>query len=109
MRARSRRLRIFLQGNLHRLSSFSIINRQLIRGLRRRGHRVSVFPSDHPAPLGTNPAAPEVYIFHGYPWEARSTPGKLNVFALNYEYLAPDRALRALVARLNAVFDLVVI
>ncbi len=109
MRATASGLRILFQGNLRKLSSFSIINRQLIGGLRGCGHRVSVFPLDDPAPLSANPDAPDVYIFHGYPWEARSAPGRVNVFALNYEYLAPDRELRALVVRLNAAFDLVVV
>jgi glycosyltransferase involved in cell wall biosynthesis len=99
---------IFLNGNVRQLSSFSIINRHLISALRRRGHRVSVFPSDDTAPMRKSPP-PDVYIFHGHPWDARSAPGQFNVFALNYELLAPDRALRALVARLNAVFDLVVV
>ena len=102
-------MRIFFNGNLRQLSSFSIVNRHLIRGLRRRGHQVSVFPSDDPSAARANPPPPDVYIFHGHPWEARSAPGRLNVFALNYEYLAPDRALRDLVVRLNAVFDLVVV
>lgn len=102
-------MRIFVNGNVRQLSSFSIINRELIRGLRRRGHRVFVFPNDDPSAARANPAPPDVYIFHGYPWEARSAPGKINVFALNYEYLAPDPALRILVARLNAAFDLVVV
>lgn len=109
MRAAPPAVRTFLHGNVRRLSSFSIINRHLIRGLRRRGHRLSVFPSDDPSAARTNPPPPDLYIFHGHPWEARSAPGRINVFALNYEYLAPDRAVRALVARLNAAFDLVVV
>ncbi len=102
-------MRIFFHGNLRQLSSFSIINRQMIGGLRRLGHHISVFPTDDPAAARPNPPPPDVYIFHGHPWEARSAPGRLNIFALNYEYLTPNRALRQLVARLNAAFDLVVV
>ncbi len=109
MRASSPSLRFFLHGNVRRLTSFSIINRQLVRGLRHRGHRVSVFPSDDAAPVLENPPVPDVYLFHGYPWDARSAPGRMNVFALNYEYLAPDRDLRGLAARLDAAFDLVLV
>ena len=109
MRVSSRSLRVFLHGNVRRLTSFSIINRQLIRGLRIRGHRVSVFPSDGTVPRCRDLPAPDVYMFHGHPWEARSAPGRINVFALNYEYLAPDRDLRRLAARLDAAFDLVLV
>lgn len=102
-------MNVFVCGNLHQLSSFSIVNRHLIRGLRRRGHRVDVFPSDAADNAPRNPPPPDVYLFHGHPWEARSAPGRLNVFALNYEYLAADGDLRDLVVRLNAAFDLVLV
>jgi glycosyltransferase involved in cell wall biosynthesis len=102
-------VRIFVQGNLRRLSSFSIINRQVIRGLRRGGHQVCVFRSDDRSSARANPAPADVYIFNGHPWDARSAPGRLNVFVLSYEYHSADRDVRMLVPRLNAAFDLVLV
>jgi glycosyltransferase involved in cell wall biosynthesis len=102
-------VRIFLHGNLRQLSSFSIINRRLIGGLRRLGHEVHGFASDDVVPCRANPDPPDVYLFNGDPWDARHAPGTVNVFALHYEYLSPDRELRRLVERLNAVFDLVLV
>lgn len=102
-------MRIFLHGNLRRLNSFSIINRQLIGGLRRLGHEVHEFASDDIVPRRANPDPPDVYLFNGHPWNAGHAPGTANVFALHYEHLSPERELRDLVERLNAVFDLVVV
>ena len=102
-------VRIFVHGNLRQLSSFSIINRQVIAGLRRLGHEVHGFASDEVVPSRTNPDPPDVYLFNGHPWNARHAMGKANVFTLHYEHLSPDRELRGLVERLNAAFDLVVV
>jgi len=102
-------VRIFLHGNLRQLNSFSIINRQLIGGLRGLGHEVHGFAADDVVPRRANPDPPDVYLFNGHPWNARHAPGTANVFVLHYEHLSPDRELGSLVARLNAVFDLVLV
>ena len=98
-----------MHGNLRELNSFSIINRHLIGGLRARGHEVHGFASDDVVPRRANPDPPDVYLFNGYPWNAKHAPGRANVFVLHYEQLSPDRELRDLAERLNAVFDLVLV
>jgi glycosyltransferase involved in cell wall biosynthesis len=111
-------MQIFFQGNIHQPSSFSIINGHLISGLRKKGYSLNVFPTDalaNVAPadrvLDETPDArlPDIYLFHGHPYDVRSAPGRTNIFILNYEYSALKETDAHLIPRLNAVFDLALV
>jgi glycosyltransferase involved in cell wall biosynthesis len=81
---------VLFQGSWHVPGSFSLINRRLLAGLRARGRDVVFMPSDGPA-LGGEPDGPDrqpdLYLFHGHPYDLKSAPGRVNLFILNYEYL----------------------
>lgn len=100
---------ILFQGNFERLSSFSIINRILIAGLRDAGYRVELFPTDGAKRDAYPTETPDVYIFHGHPYDITSSPGRFNIFILNYEYFRMKKEDSSLIGRLNDYFDLVLV
>lgn len=102
-------MNILFQGNLRELSSFTIVNRHLIDGLRAKGHNVIEAPSDVVSGAELRIEPPEIYIFHGHPYDLRNAPGKQNIFILTYEYYSFSRGDAQLIARLNAAFDLVLV
>jgi glycosyltransferase involved in cell wall biosynthesis len=100
---------ILVHGPVESLTSSSLINRQLVAGLRRRGYQVTVIDADLADPAVPDMSPPDVYLFHSHPFDARTAPGTLNVFVLNYEYLSVEPSYEPLIARLNAAFDLVLV
>jgi glycosyltransferase involved in cell wall biosynthesis len=98
---------LFLHGNFHRPCGFTLINARLRAGLDRAGFDVRPVPLDvgdagQPLPGGM----PDVYLFHGDPYEFRPPPARLRVFFLQWEYLeVPGEWVRVL----NSHFDLVVV
>jgi glycosyltransferase involved in cell wall biosynthesis len=97
---------IWWHGNAEQLSSFSLINRHLVAGLRAAGCDVHLLPSDsaHPQVPGERP---DVYVFHGHPYDMVSAPGRHNIFIFNYEYPILKAQDEGLVEALNQRFDLV--
>ncbi len=100
---------ILFQGNIEKLSSFSLINRILVKGLRDLGYKVVVFPIDSEMEVDLPGDIPDIYIFHGHPYDYRSSPGRFNTFILNYEYFQIKKEDEILVSRLNNYFDLVLV
>lgn len=100
---------ILFQGNIERLSSFSLINRVLVKGLRDSGYRVVFFPTDTDKRVDFPEEIPDIYIFHGHPYDYRSSPGRFNIFVLNYEYFRIKKEDEVLINRLNNYFDLVLV
>jgi glycosyltransferase involved in cell wall biosynthesis len=100
---------ILLHGKIDTFSSFSLVNRRLIEGLRHLGHVVDVLPSDRLVRSVPRVGVPDVYIAHDYPFDWVDTPGRFNVFVLAHEYFELPRTERTLVDRLNARFDLLVV
>lgn len=98
---------ILFQGNFEKLSSFTIINRRLVAGLRESGYKVEVFPTDSYQKSRVSRIFPDVYIFHGYPYDYKSAPGRFNIFILGYEYSSIKKEDKILITRLNNYFDLV--
>ena len=99
------RAHILLHGTVLRPCGFTLINRRLAAGLRALGYRVSVLPNDGEPPEPVAPEPPDVYLFHGDPFDFEHAPGRLNAFFLEWEY---RRLEPAWVNRLNERFDLVV-
>ncbi len=100
---------ILFQGNLEKLSSFSIVNRILIAGLKNLGYRVKEVPTDTHKKVGLPAGIPDLYIFHGHPYDYVNAPGRTNIFILNYEYFEVKKEDKVLVDRLNNYFDLVLV
>lgn len=100
---------ILFQGNLEKLSSFSIVNRILVGGLKDLGYRVKEVPTDTRRKVGLQAEIPDLYIFHGHPYDFVNAPGKSNIFILNYEYFEIKKEDRVLIERLNNYFDLVLV
>lgn len=100
---------ILFQGNLDRLSSFSIVNRILIGGLKNLGYRVKEVPNDTRRKVRLPAEIPDLYIFHGHPYDFVNAPGRSNIFILNYEYFEIKKEDRVLIDRLNNYFDLVLV
>ena len=100
---------ILFQGNTDVLSSFAHVNGYLIEGLRGLGYRVAVASTDARDPAPLPPERPDVYMFHGHPYDVRSAPGRCNVFLLNYEYFRLKKEDEVLVDRINHHFDVVVV
>jgi len=100
---------ILFQGNIEKLSSFTLINRILVKGLRDLGYKVVVFPIDSNKKVDLPKEIPDIYIFHGYPYDYRSSLGWFNIFILNYEYFKIKKEDEILVNRLNNYFDLVLV
>ena len=97
---------MLLHGTVLRPSGFRLLNRRYVDGLRRLGYRVSVLPNDGPPSEPTPRKAPDVYLFHGDPFDFDHAPGRLNVFFLQWEY---RRLKRAWVRLLNERFDFVLV
>jgi glycosyltransferase involved in cell wall biosynthesis len=100
---------ILFQGNIENLSSFSLVNRILVHGLRRLGYGLALFPTDSHNRVDFPKEIPDVYIFHGHPYDYRSSPGRFNIFVLNYEYFRIKKEDEILINRLNNYFDLVLV
>ena len=100
---------LLYHGAFERLSSFTLVNRQLAAGLRRKGWAVTVMPTDRPAPATRRLPLPDVYFFNGHPYDLTDAPGRANVFHLPYDYarFVPEDHLLA--PRLNACFDRLVV
>lgn len=96
---------LLLHGNVFRPCGFTVINRRLVDGLRAQGFAVVVAPLDGEPPSSLPLELPDVYLFHGDPYDFENTPGHLNVCFLQWEYLQVPREW---VKDLNARFDLVV-
>lgn len=97
---------VLLHGTVVRPSGFTLLNRRYVDGLRRLGYRVTVLPNDGPPVESLPSGRPDVYLFHGDPFDFDRAPGRLNLFFLQWEY---RHLKRAWVAALNARFDLVVV
>ena len=100
---------ILFQGNIEKLSSFSLINRILVKGLKDLGYEVVLFPTDSDRKVSFPKEIPDIYIFHGHPYDYRSSPGRFNIFVLNYEYWRIKKEDEVLINRLNNYFDLVLV
>ncbi|MGH7889340.1 MAG: glycosyltransferase family 4 protein, partial [Thermodesulfobacteriota bacterium] len=70
---------------------------------------VAVFPTDSDKKPDFPGEIPDIYIFHGHPYDYRSAPGRFNVFILAYEYFRVKKEDEALIGRLNNYFDLVLV
>lgn len=102
-------MKILFQGNVVELSSFTLVNRRLVSGLRERGYDVMVFPLEDGRELEFPESLPDVYIFHGFGYDLTSAPGKLNIFMLAYEYHTIEKKFQVLVPRLNHYFDVLLV
>jgi len=101
--------RILIQGPSARLSGFARVNRELARQLSRLGWHVRVFATDDPTSRVPREQPPDVYLFHGHPYDLTNAPGRVNVFYLSYDYARFVPADRWLASRLNAHFDLLLV
>lgn len=100
---------LLIHGQLHRLCSFTLVNRRLVDGLARAGFAVTVAPTDGPLRSSADDASPElpdVFLVHDHPYDASHAPGRVNAFFLEYDYADFLPEDRGLVERLNARFDL---
>ena len=100
---------VLFQGNIEKLSSFSIVNRILVGGLKDLGYRVKEVPTDTRKEVRLPDGIPDLYIFHGHPYDCVNAPGRSNIFILNYEYFEVRKEDRILIDRLNNYFDLVLV
>jgi glycosyltransferase involved in cell wall biosynthesis len=100
---------LLYHGAFERLSSFTLVNRQLATGLRRKGWAVSVMPTDRPAPATRRLPRPDLYFFNGHPYDLIDAPGRVNVFNLPYDYSRFVPGDRLLAPTLNARFDRLVV
>lgn len=98
---------LLLHGKFDTLSSFSVVNRQLAKGLSALGYRVTVMPSDGEGATGPPVSDPDIYLAHDYRYDLLNAPGLLNVFLLEYEYAHILKRDQLLVERLNHFFDLI--
>jgi glycosyltransferase involved in cell wall biosynthesis len=96
---------LLYHGPFERLTSFSLINRRLAAGLRAKGWDLTAMASDRTAGGARRAPLPDVYLFHGHPYDVTDAPGRLNVFLLPYDYARFVPADRHLAPRLNACFD----
>lgn len=99
---------IVLHGHRTDFNSFTLTNRYIASGLRALGYDVIEVDLCTLTDLHL-PEPPDVYIYHSFPYDAVSAPGKLNIFYLAYEYLQFHAADRHLVSRLNDFFDLMIV
>ncbi len=100
---------LMLHGNFRDSTSFAIINHHLSAGLRRLGYNVTEVPFSGAALLAADVPAPEIYLFHGYPHDLRSAPGRRNVFMFVCEYRELEARNRDLVDRVNRYFDMLIV
>ena len=77
---------LLLHGNFRDSTSFAIVNHHLSAGLKRLGYGVTEMPFGGPAPLVKDVPPPDIYLFHGFPHDIHSAPGRLNVFLFVCEY-----------------------
>lgn len=99
-------MNVLLHGKTGRPTGFSLINRRLIDGLRSRGHTVTVCSMDDDARPPRFGGIPDVYLFHGDPFDFDHPVGRTNVFFFSWEYRRlPSRW----VDQLNRRFDLVLV
>jgi glycosyltransferase involved in cell wall biosynthesis len=91
------------------LNSFTLVNRRLVSGLRKRGYDVTVFPLENGMGVEFPESIPDVYIFHGFGHDLTSAPGKINIFVLAYEYHTIEKKFQGLVPRLNHYFDVLLV
>lgn len=96
---------LLLHGQFHTLSSFSVVNRELAKGLRALGYQVTVMPSDGTHEAGPPLTAPDIYLAHDHPYDVLNAPGRVNLFLLEYEYARILKKDEPLVERLNHFFD----
>lgn len=104
-----RRSTLLLHGSFERLSSFSLINRRLAGALDSLGWRVHTLASDASAVRAPSLDPPDVYVFHGHPYDITNAPGRVNVFVLSYDYARFVSADRYLAARLDTWFDALIV
>jgi len=96
---------LLLQGPFAAPSSFTFINRRVADGLRDAGWDVATFATDEPAWKTPDQSRPDVYLFHGHPYDITNAPGRVNAFFLSYDYARLTSGDRQLAARLNGCFD----
>lgn len=104
-----RPLTVLYHGAFEQLSSFTLVNRQLAAGLRRKGWDVTVMPTDRPAPATRRLPLPDLYFFNGHPYDLTDAPGRVNVFHLPYDYARFRTSDHLLAPTLNARFDRLVV
>ncbi len=99
-------MKVLLHGKTRPHTGFSLINSRLIDGLRTRGHAVTVCSMDDEARAPRFQGNPDVYVFHGDPYDFDHPIGRTNAFLLSWEYrtLPPEW-----VDQLNNRFDLVLV
>lgn len=102
---------ILFQGNRYHSGSLKLINDRLLSALRVEDYPVVTMASDGSVTRrGRWPTLPpRLYLYHGWPFDLNSAPGRRNLFILNYEYSAPRASEGDLILRLNERFDLVVV
>lgn len=100
---------LLLHGPMEQLSSFSLVNRRLAHGLRERGWHVDTMATDASAVAAPAVELPDVYLFHGHPYDITAAPGRVNVFALSYDYARFVDDDRHLAVRLNTWFDALIV
>ena len=98
-----------LHGNFQDSSSFAIVNHHLSAGLERLGYNVTEVPFSGPALSLVDLPAPDIYLFHGFPHDIRSAPGRLNVFLFVCEYRRLEARQRDLIERVNRYFDMLIV
>ncbi|MBS2039139.1 glycosyltransferase family 4 protein [bacterium] len=102
---------VLFQGNRHHPGSFKLINDRLLEALERARVPFVTMASDvfleRPGSLPAKP--PQLYVYHGWPQDLESAPGRKNLFILNYEYSQPRPSERNLILRLNERFDAVMV
>ena len=99
------RTSLLFRGSLDRPSSFALINRRIVDGLRQKGWRVAMCPTDRAATRVPRFEPPDIYLFHDHPYDVLNPPGRVNAFILSYDYARFVPADRSLAARLNDHFD----
>lgn len=96
---------LLLHGNWNRPSGFTYINRKLEHGLRARDFEVRLAPNDGASDTPVPVAPPDIYLFHGDPYEFLPAPARLRACFAHWEYLQLPGAWTG---ALNENFDLVI-
>ena len=100
---------LLFQGNLDGYNSFSLINKKLTDGLRNCGYTINFLPTDIPAKINFPDSRPDIYIFHGFGYDWKNAPGKVNIFIFNYEQDVIERKYNQIVNRINNYFDVLLV
>ena len=100
---------LFLHGPAVGLNGFALANRRLSAALGPLGWQVHVAATDDGASLAVDLPPPDVYLFHGHPYDRHHAPGRVNAYLLSYDYARFIPADRGLAEHLNRRFDLVVV